>query len=32
LFLIVGVPLIAAIGFLIGTPKRYKFNPRLALD
>ena len=32
LFLIVGIPLIAAVGFLIGTPKRYKFNPRLALD
>jgi putative ABC transport system permease protein len=32
LFLVLGIPLIAAVGFLIGTPKRYKFNPRLALD
>lgn len=32
LFLVIGIPLIAAVGFLIGTPKRYKFNPRLALD
>ena len=32
LFLVLGIPLIAAFGFLIGTPKRYKFNPRLALD
>ena len=32
LFLVVGIPLLAAVGFLVGTPKRYKFNPRLALD
>ena len=32
LFLVIGIPLIAAAGFLIGTPKRYKFNPRLSLD
>jgi putative ABC transport system permease protein len=32
LFLVVGIPLLAAIGFLVGTPKRFKFNPRLALD
>ena len=32
LFLVLGIPVIAAIGFLVGTPKRYKFNPRLALD
>lgn len=32
LFLVVGIPLLAAIGFLVGTPKRYKFNPRLSLD
>ncbi|NBR65086.1 MAG: ABC transporter permease [Micrococcales bacterium] len=32
LFLVAGIPLLAALGFLVGTPKRYKFNPRLALD
>lgn len=32
LFLVVGIPMLAAVGFLVGTPKRYKFNPRLALD
>lgn len=32
LFLVLGIPVIAAVGFLVGTPKRYKFNPRLALD
>lgn len=32
LFLVLGIPVMAALGFLVGTPKRYKFNPRLALD
>jgi hypothetical protein len=32
LFLVLCIPVIAAVGFLVGTPKRYKFNPRLALD
>jgi putative ABC transport system permease protein len=32
LFLVLGIPLLAALGFLVGTPKKYKFNPRLALD
>ena len=32
LFLVLGIPLLSAVGFLIGTPKSYKFNPRLALD